>query len=140
MAKATAKAATKTKAATKPPKPATDITRETADAFTAMLKADDHEGAAKTFNAKSIVSIEGMGGAMARVEGAAAVKKKSEWWYANHTVHSVTTEGPYVNGNQFAVRFAMDVTTKETGQRMQMLEIALYTVKKGKIVEERFYY
>jgi hypothetical protein len=137
MAKATTKAA---KPAAKAAKPAADPTRQTADAFTALLKAGDHEGAAKKFNAKSIVSIEAMAGPMARVEGAAAVKKKSEWWYANHTVHSVSTEGPYVNGNQFAVRFAMDVTAKETGQRMQMQEVGLYTVEKGKVVEERFYY
>ncbi len=133
-----AKAATKT--APRATKSAADTTRQTAEAFTAMLKADDHAGAAKKFNAKSIVSIEAMEGPMARVEGAAAVKKKSDWWYANHTVHSVTTEGPYINGNQFAVRFAMDVTTKETGQRMQMQEVALYTIEKGKIVEERFLY
>jgi ketosteroid isomerase-like protein len=34
----------------------------------------------------------------------------------------------------------MDFTNKETGQRMQMDEHALYTVKDGKIVEERFFY
>jgi ketosteroid isomerase-like protein len=115
-------------------------TRETADAFTAMLKAGDHEGAANHFNAANIVSIEAMEGPMARVEGAAAVKGKSDWWYANHTVHSVTSEGPYVNGDQFSVRFTMDVTTKETSARMQMQEIGLYTVKNGKITEERFFY
>jgi ketosteroid isomerase-like protein len=113
---------------------------ETAKAFTDMLKAGDHEGAAKKFNAPGIVSIEAMDGPMARVEGAAAVKAKSDWWYGAHEVHSVTTEGPYVNGHQFTVRFAMDVTTKETGQRMQMQEVGLYTVKDGKIAEERFFY
>ena len=113
---------------------------ETAKAFTDMLKAGDHEGAAKKFNAPNIVSCEAMDGPMARVEGAAAVKAKSDWWYGAHEVHSVTTEGPYVNGDQFTVRFAMDVTTKETGQRMQMQEVGLYTVKDGKIAEERFFY
>ncbi len=77
---------------------------------------------------------------MARVEGAAAVKAKSEWWYGAHEVHSATTEGPYVNGNQFVVRFSIDVTQKETGQRIQMQEIGLYTMRDGKIVEERFFY
>jgi ketosteroid isomerase-like protein len=115
-------------------------TRETAEAFTKLLKAGDHEGAAKAFNAPDIVSIEAMDGPMARIEGRAAVEKKGEWWYANHTVHSVTTEGPYVNGTQFAVRFAMDVTEKATGKRTQMQEVGVYTVKNGKIIEERFYY
>ncbi len=113
---------------------------ETAKAFTDMLKIGDHTDAAKKFNASNIVSIEAMEGPMARVEGAAAVQAKSDWWYGAHEVHSVTAEGPYVNGNQFTVRFAMDITTKETGQRMQMQEVGLYTVKEGKIAEERFFY
>jgi SnoaL-like domain len=115
-------------------------TQKTADAFTKMLKAGDHEGAAKKFNAKTIVSIEAMEGPMARVEGVAAVQKKGEWWYANHDVHEVKTEGPYVNGDQFAVRFSMDVTEKATGKRTQMQEVGLYTVKGSKIIEERFFY
>lgn len=115
-------------------------TKETAEAFTALLKAGDHEAAAEKFNAADIVSYEAMEGPMAVCKGRDAVKAKSDWWYANHEVHSVTSEGPFVNGDQFAVRFAMDVTTKETGQRMQMAEIGLYTVKNGKIAEERFYY
>jgi G3E family GTPase len=114
--------------------------REVAEAFTKLLKAGDHEGAARTFNAASIVSVEAMDGPMARVKGAAAVQKKGEWWYANHTVHSITTEGPFINGDQFAVRFTMDITEKASGKRNKGTEIALYTVKAGKVVEERFYY
>jgi ketosteroid isomerase-like protein len=34
----------------------------------------------------------------------------------------------------------MDVTAKETGHRMTMDEVGIYTVKNGKIVEERFCY
>jgi ketosteroid isomerase-like protein len=114
--------------------------KQTAEAFTALLKAGDHEAAATKFNADDIVSYEAMEGPMAMCKGRDAVKAKADWWYANHEVHSVTTEGPFVNGDQFAVRFEMDITTKETGQRMQMAEMGLYTVKNGKIAEERFYY
>lgn len=114
--------------------------REVAMAFTAMLKANDHMGAATAFNAPTIISLEAMDGPMARVEGAAAVKAKSVWWFDNHTVHSVTADGPFVNGDQFAVRFSMDVTMKATGKRTTGDEIGIYTVKDGKIVEERFYY
>jgi limonene-1,2-epoxide hydrolase len=113
---------------------------ETAKAFTDLLKAGDHHGAAKQFNAASIVSIEAMEGPMARVEGAAAVQAKSDWWYGAHEVHKSAASGPYVNGNQFVVRFDVDVTVKATGQRMQMQEIGLYTVKDGMIVEEKFLY
>jgi ketosteroid isomerase-like protein len=113
---------------------------ETAKAFTDMLKTGDHEGAAKKFNAPDIISLEAMDGPMARVEGTAAVKAKSDWWYGAHEIHSATAEGPYVNGDQFSVIFNMDVTVKETGQRMQMQEVGLYTLKDGKIVEEKFLY
>lgn len=113
---------------------------EVANAFTAMLKTGDHHGAATTFNSPDIVSIEAMEGPMARVEGAAAVQAKSEWWYNNNEVHSASAEGPHVNGNQFVVIFEMDITEKATGKRVQMKESGLYTIKGDKIVEERFFY
>jgi ketosteroid isomerase-like protein len=109
-------------------------------AFTDMLKAGDHEEAAKSFNAPGIVSIEAMEGPMARIEGTEALRQKSEWWYGNHEVHGVTTEGPYVNGDQFAVIFDMDFTQKASGQRVKAKEVGLYTMKDGKVVEEKFYY
>ena len=39
----------------------------------------------------------------------------------------------------FAVRYAFDTTNKKTGQRSQDSEIAVYTVKGGKIVQEQFF-
>jgi ketosteroid isomerase-like protein len=115
-------------------------TKETAEAFTAMLKAHDHHGAAAKFNADDIVSYEGMEGPMAICRGKAAVKAKSDWWNDNHEIHGGTVEGPWVTGDQFVVNFGMDVTQKATGNRMQMNEVGLYTVRDGKIVEERFFY
>ena len=115
-------------------------TAEIAKAFTDMLKAGDHEGAAARFNAPDIVSIEAMDGPMAHLQGTEALKAKGEWWYANHEIHAVTTEGPYLNGDTFVVIFEMDVTLKATGERIRSKEAALYTVKSGKIVEERFFY
>lgn len=114
-------------------------TRELATAFTDMLKAGNLEDAVQ-FNSPDIVSIEAMEGPMAEVRGTDAVKAKSDWWYGAHEVHSVETFGPFINGDRFALRFYMDVTNRESGQRMQMEEIGLYTVKDGKIVEERFFY
>ncbi len=115
-------------------------TAELAAAFTAMLKAGDHHGAAARFNAPDIVSIEAMEGPMARIEGTEALKAKWDWWYGAHEVHATTTEGPFVNGDSFIVIFDMDFTPKATGVRAQSRETALYTVKNGKIIEERFFY
>jgi ketosteroid isomerase-like protein len=108
--------------------------------FTAMLKSGDHEGAAKKFNSPNIVSLEAIEGPGARTEGAEAMKAKWEWWESTHELHSVTTEGPFINGDQFAVVFDMDVTEKATGKRSKGREVALYTMKDGKVVEEKFYY
>jgi hypothetical protein len=133
-------AGAKASAAKKSPPKEAASTADVAAAFTAMLKADQHEQAAARFNAPDIVSREAMDGPMARIQGTAALKAKAEWWYANHIVHAVQTEGPFVNGDQFAVVFTMDVTAKDTGVRQKGREVGLYTVKHGKIVEESFFY
>lgn len=115
-------------------------TAELANAFTDLLKQNRHEEAAEKFNSPDIVSIEAMDGPMREVRGTAAIKAKGAWWYANHEVHGGTVEGPFPNGEQFLVRFMIDVTPKATGQRMTMEEYGLYTVRGGRIVEERFFY
>lgn len=115
-------------------------TSEVAKAFTERLKAGDHIGAAERFNSPDCVSLEAMEGPMARVQGMDAIKAKGEWWYANHQVHAIVTEGPYVNGDAFVVTFDMDITVNASGERIKSKEAALYTVRDGKIVEERFFY
>lgn len=103
--------------------------------FTAAVMADDAP-AYQAFWADDILSLEPVEGETARCEGREALLAKHAWWEANAEVHSVTTEGPYIHGDQFALRFTMDVTMH--GERWQMAEIGLYTVKDGKIAEERF--
>lgn len=115
-------------------------TAEVAKAFTDLLKQNDHEGAGAKYNADDIVSYEAMEGPMAVLKGKDAVKQKGDWWAANHEVHGGSVEGPFVNGDQFAVRISMDITPKSTGERTTMDEVCVYTVKDGKIAEERFYY
>ena len=113
---------------------------ELAKDFTDLLKRGDDEAAAKKYNAGDIVSYEAMEGPMSVCHGQDAVKQKGDWWRANHEVHGASVEGPFVNGDQFAVRFRYDITPKETGKRVTMDELGLYTVKGGKITEERFFY
>lgn len=91
----------------------------------------------------SIVSIEGQGSEEmpARMEGIEAIKGKNEWWFANHEVHGMVAEGPYVGHreDQFVVRFELDVTP-QGGDRMQMTEVGIYTVADGKVQQEEFLY
>ena len=115
-------------------------TRGIAADVVALAKAGDLDGIGAKYWAENVVSIEAMEGPMGRIEGRAAVEAKGAWWYGAHEVHSVETSGPWVNGDQFSVRWVMDVTVKDSGDRMTMDEIALYTLSGGKIVEERFFY
>ncbi|HVG50393.1 MAG TPA: nuclear transport factor 2 family protein [Xanthobacteraceae bacterium] len=114
-------------------------TADIAAKFTDTLKAGKFEEA-ESFWSDDIASFEAMDGPMREARGRAAVHAKGEWWVANHDVHSFEVSGPFVNGDQFAVRFKIDVTPKTNGQRMQMDEVGLYTVRNGKIAEERFFY
>lgn len=114
-------------------------TQEIAQDFAALCKAGKFEEAGERYWAEDVVSIEPMTGDMAVLRGKPAVRGKGEWWYANHEVHAAETDGPYVNGDQFALRFHIDVTAKAGGQRMQMEEVGLYTLRDGKVVEERFF-
>src|SRR5262249_48189537 len=72
--------------------------------------------------------------------GLQAIKGKGEWWNNNHEVHKGEVFGPYPNGNRFAVRFYFDLTNKPSGKRMQMDEVVVLTVEKGKIPREEFFY
>jgi hypothetical protein len=114
-------------------------TTEVAKAFAALCAEGKHEEAGARFWADDVVSLEAMPGDMARCAGRAAVKAKGEWWTANHEVHEAQTHGPYVHGDQFALRFVIDVTPKG-GARIRMEEVGVYTVRGGKVVEERFFY
>lgn len=118
----------------------TPTTEDVAKGLAALCQAGKFDEAGETYWADDIVSIEAAPGDMARVAGKAAVKGKGEWWAANHEVHSSQVTGPYLNGDQFTLGFKMELTPKATGQRITMDEIALYTVKDGKVVEERFFY
>jgi ketosteroid isomerase-like protein len=117
----------------------TDI-KSIAQDFTAMCKAGQLDEAGEKYWASKVVSLEPGEGDMSRAEGIDALRAKGQWWYGAHEIHNIDVTGPSVNGNQFTVGFAMDITEKQSGQRIQMEETALYTVEDGKIVEERFFY
>ena len=110
-----------------------------------LCQQNKHMEVLDTLYSPNIVSIEPFAppGKPTRMDGIAAVRGKSEWWFANHEIHGGTTEGPWPHGDRFIVRFTMDITAKNgpmAGQRFQMAEAALYTVKDGKIVQEEFFY
>jgi ketosteroid isomerase-like protein len=101
--------------------------------------------AINTLYSPNIVAIEAtpMPQFPQRMEGIAAIRRKAEWWEANHDVHSAQADGPWPHGDRFIVRFHYDVTAKAgpmAGKRMNLDEAGLYTVRDGKIVQEEFFY
>ena len=100
--------------------------------------AEDRAEDYQAYWADDIVSLEPNDGPMSRCEGREALQEKHAWWNNNAEVHSASADGPYVFGDQFAVNYEMDVTMD--GERNRMKEIGLYTVRDGKIAEERFLY
>lgn len=109
-----------------------------AEDIAALNRALDFEGAAKYWS-PDVVSIEPQEGPHSLCRGLEEMQAKNDWFASVATIHAMEVDGPYIHGNQFALRFVMDMTHAEFG-RITMPEVGLYTLKDGKVVEERFFY
>ena len=94
---------------------------------------------------RNIVSVEAIStpDSPAEVRGIEQVVAKNKWWYENNEIHQTEADGPFPNGDRFAVIFRYETTPKagpRAGQRGRFEEIAVYTVKNGKITREEFFY
>ena len=123
---------------------ATEPTTATvAEELVSFCRAGKNLDAINSLYSPDIVSIESMGNeTMPREQkGIDAIRGKNQWWSENNEVHSASVDGPFVgNDDKFAVYYNFDVTFKPTGKRNNMEEMALYTVKDGKVVREQFFY
>jgi len=123
-----------------------ETTRATADKLVAYCRNNDTLTGLKEIYASDAVSVEASpmpgGDGSTETRGVDGIRSKHEWWANNFDVHSATVDGPYPHGtDRFAVIFEMDTTHKESGQRNQMKEVAVYHVNDaGKIVREEFFY
>ncbi len=115
-------------------------TEEVAKKLVDLCAQGQYEEAVNSLYGADIVSVEpaAMGGMPAEMKGFEAVCVKTRWWLENHQIHSSKVTGPFVARDNFVVRFDIDVTQKQSGERMQASEVGLYTVKEGKIVREEF--
>jgi SnoaL-like protein len=92
----------------------------------------------KSLYAPSIVSVEADG---SETSGQQPVIHKSETWQDENEIKSERVRGPYYNGkNQFAVHYTFEVTRKDSGKKVTLEEVGVYTVEKDKITREVFYY
>lgn len=92
--------------------------------------------------APDAVSVEAMDmGGGRETRGLAAIHGKHDWWEGAFITHGLTVEGPFLHGDdRFAVIFGMDTENRETGERTQGREVAVYHVADGRIVREEFFY
>jgi len=122
---------------------APNTTAAVADELVSFCRVGKNLDAINALYSPEIVSIESMGSeTMPREQkGIDAIIAKNQWWGENNEVHSAEVYGPFVgNDDKFAVYYNYDVTFKPSGKRNNMEEMALYTVKDGKIVREQFFY
>ena len=117
-------------------------TQEIATKLVKLCSEGKFEEAGNALYSPDIVSVEAAAppGQSRETKGIDAVRKKGEWWVANHEVHSAKAEGPLVAGSHFAVTFKLDVTFKPEKKRFTMEEVGVYKVDNGKIVREEFFY
>jgi ketosteroid isomerase-like protein len=116
---------------------------EVAHDLVELCRQHKYEEALERHYSQDIVSVESGSapGMPAEMRGLDAIKGKTKWWVENHEIHSAEANGPFLGeGNQFAVQFKYDITQKHSGKRLQMNEMALYTVENGKVVHEHFFY
>ena len=120
----------------------TNTTAAIAEELVSLCRAGRNMDAINSLYSPDIVSVESMGNeAMPReMKGIDAVRGKNQWWTENNEVHSASVDGPFLGEDKFAVYYNYDATFKPMGKRNNMEEMALYTVKDGKIVREQFFY
>jgi ketosteroid isomerase-like protein len=131
---------------TPPPlSPEAQATQKVATRFAELCSAGKNLDAIKELyadNAKHVEVVDAPWCARI-IEGKKTLLDKAEKFHKSTTVHGASIGKPLVNGDQFVVPMSLDCTSNEgpmAGQRMNMTETALYTVKNGKITEGKFFY
>ncbi len=115
---------------------------EIAKKYVALCKEGKNDECLTTLFAKDAVSVEAFAppGLERTVKGLDGIHAKAKWWRENNVVHKAEVFGPYPHDDRFAVRFVYDVTNKPSQKRTTMDEVALFTIKDGKIAREEFFY
>lgn len=117
-------------------------TKQVAERLVALCRAGQHEQALKELYGSEIVSVESFAapGMPAEIRGIDAVAGKTKWWNETYEFLGGTVSDPILCDTHFAVSMTVDVKERATGATQHMSEIAVYEVKDGKIVHERFVY
>lgn len=113
-------------------------TQEIAQRMVELNRSHDYETIYTELYSPEAVSIENWGEEPERYIGIKAITAKAAGWAASvEEIHETRCSEPLVADSSFAITFFMDITYKERG-RQSMTELAVYTVKDGKVVQEEF--
>jgi hypothetical protein len=112
---------------------------EVARQFTDLLRAGKYAEIEERWLGPGIESVEGHGASMSW-KGKKNVLAKYRAWEAENQFVDPKIEGPWVGATGFAVKFVGEIVHNATGERHPMEEIAVYTVRDGKVVREEFHF
>ena len=65
---------------------------------------------------------------------------KGKRWTENSEIHNMTTNGPFIHGDEFSLIVGMGVRFKPTAKRQKGSKIGTYTVSNGQVVRKEFIY
>lgn len=111
--------------------------------FTAMLRLGQFEAAGETFWSPDVTSAEPAAlsdDIPATVSGIAAVRAKHSARFGTARIDDLDIDGPFVTGDQFALFLDMLITDPASGEAKPFTGIAIFTVRDGRISEERYFY
>lgn len=116
---------------------------EVARGFTEMLRRGAFEEAGELYWADNVVSIDPRdlaGGFPAYATDIAAVRGKTRIRSGEGRIDELGIDGPFITGDQFALFLDMLIIDAASGNARPFTEIAIFKVRDGRIVEERFFY
>lgn len=116
-----------------------DVARD----FTALLRQGQFEAAGDLYWADAVTSVEPADlptGIPAFVSGVEAARDKARFRFGTGRIDDLGIDGPFVTGDQFALFLDMLITDPASGSAQPFTEIAIFTVRDGRIIEERFFY
>lgn len=119
------------------------IVAEVAQEFTSLLRQGDFETAGARFRADSIRSNAPRAspdGIPTLISGFAAAPGNRAEWFGTRALRDLSIDGPFVTGDQFALFLDMLIIDHASGNASPFSQIAVFTVRDGKICEERYFH
>lgn len=107
--------------------------------FTALLRAGEFLAAGERYWASDVSSLIPTDAETAAI-GIAAVRARTEHRARSHRIEELSIDGPFVTGNQFALFLDMLMIDRVSGTATPFSEIAVFTVRDARIIEERFFH